>query len=37
MMLIVLLMSQVSIRRSLIPLNQLMARTKAIANEDFFI
>ena len=35
MMLIVLLLSQVSIRRSLIPLNQLMASTKAIANEDF--
>lgn len=35
MMLIVLLLSQVSIRRSLIPLNQLMARTRAIANEDF--
>jgi signal transduction histidine kinase len=35
MMLIVLLLSQVSIRRSLIPLKQLMARTKAIANEDF--
>ena len=34
-MLMVLLLSQVSIRRSLIPLKQLLARTKAIANEDF--
>jgi signal transduction histidine kinase len=32
---IVVLLSQISIRRSLIPLNQLMASTKAIANEDF--
>jgi len=32
---IVVLLSQISIRRSLVPLNQLMASTKAIANEDF--
>jgi signal transduction histidine kinase len=32
---VVVLLSQISIRRSLIPLNQLMAGTKAIANEDF--
>ncbi len=32
---IMVLLSQVSIRRSLVPLNQLMASTKAIANEDF--
>jgi signal transduction histidine kinase len=32
---IAVLLSQVFIRRSLIPLNQLMASTKAIANEDF--
>lgn len=29
------LFSQISIRRSLVPLNQLMSSTKAIANEDF--
>jgi two-component system, sensor histidine kinase and response regulator len=34
-MLSVLLLSQVSIRRNLHPLKQLMARAKAIANEDF--
>jgi signal transduction histidine kinase len=32
---IVFLLSQVSIRRSLTPLHQLMARAKAIASEDF--
>ena len=35
MMLVVFLFSHVSIRRSLLPLNQLLASTKAIANEDF--
>ncbi|MBP1718607.1 MAG: Sensory box histidine kinase/response regulator [Deltaproteobacteria bacterium] len=34
-MLVVVLLSQLSIRKSLSPLNQLLASTKAIANEDF--